>query len=427
LHLLDIATPGTKVKDVQGKSRPVEIGWDPGSAATELREQLASPRRRLGLFLGAGTSMALGFPGVQQLTEDVRAALGEGERTHYEYFLEQGARNVEDVLSQVRLCRELIGESSMQPIDGLDGAGAAELDRAICEAIHQRVSGKPPKGDGPARVLAHWLAQTHRQRDYPVEVFTTNYDLVLERAMEAAGVPFFDGFVGSVEPFFAPESVDPVGRAELQEVSPPRAWTRIWKLHGSISWRLVPATPADRIARVGQIEDATGELMIFPSREKYAESRRLPFITLQDRFRHFLAGGEALLLVLGYSFSDEHLNEILLQGLRANSRLAAVALVHGARDGGDLTTPENVLAHADRHRNLAVLGPDRACYGGVVRGWEPPTSPNLVDAPYWDETNARFRLGDFNAFAAWIEKYLFGQAPSPMQASSPDEARMGEQ
>jgi SIR2-like domain len=411
---------------VKSDPHPVEIGWDPGRAATELREQLASPRRRLGLFLGASTSMALGFPGVEQLTEDVRAVLSGSERAQYEYFVERGAKNVQDVLSQVRLCRELIGESSMQ-ISGLDAAGAAELDRAICAAIHERVRGEPPKGDGPARVLAHWLAQTHRQRDHPVEVFTTVYDLVLERAMEAAGVPFFDGFVGSVEPFFAPESVDPVGPAELQEVSPPRAWTRIWKLHGSIGWRLVPATPADRITRGGQIGDATGELMIFPSREKYAESRRLPFITLQDRLRHFLAGGEVLLLVLGYSFSDEHLNEILLQGLRANSRLAAVALMYGARDGSNLITPDHVLAHADQHRNLAVLGPERACYGGVVRNWEALGAPTALDAPYWDVAKACFTLGDFTAFAAWIERYLFGQVPSAMEASPSVATPAGEQ
>lgn len=409
------------------EGRSIELGWDPARAASELREQLTSPRRRLGLFLGAGTSMALGFPGVEQLTQDVGASLNGKAREHYDYFLEQGAKNVEDVLSQVRLCRELIGESAIQPVSGLDLAATIELDRAICAAIYERVSGTPPKGDEPARVLAHWLAQTHRQRDYPVEVFTTNYDLVYERAMETAGVPFFDGFVGSVEPFFAPESVDPVGREELQEVSPPRAWTRLWKLHGSIGWRLVPAAPADRIARVGQSGEPTGELMIFPSREKYAESRRLPFITLQDRLRHFLAGGEALLLILGYSFSDEHLNEILLQGLRANSRLAAVALMYGARDGDKLVTPDDVLAHADQHRNLAVIGPDRACYGGVTRKWEEHGDSNGFEAPYWDAAKSCFTLGDFTSFAAWIERYLFGQAPSAIAASPSPPAEAGEE
>jgi len=307
-----------------------DLGWDPARATAELREQLASSRRRLGLFLGAGTSMALGFPGIEQLTRDVQGTLEGLAQTHYNTFLDQGARNVEDVLSRVRLCRELIGESSLQPIDGLDANAAKTLDTAICNAIHDRVSGSPPGGDAPTRVLAHWLAQTYRQREHPVEVFTTNYDLVFERAMETAGVPFFDGFVGSVAPFFAPESVDPSGLSELREVSPPRAWTRLWKLHGSIGWRLIPAEPADRISRGGHLDDGAGELMIFPSREKYAESRRLPFITLQDRLRHFLASGEVLLLVLGYSFSDEHLNEILLQGLRSNSRLSAVALMYSA-------------------------------------------------------------------------------------------------
>jgi hypothetical protein len=366
--------------------------------------------------------MALGFPGIAQLTTDVEQTLQGDTRTHYRRFLDQGAENVEDVLSLVRLCRELIGESSLQPIEGLDANAAKELDQAICVAIHQRVSGRPPGGDAATRVLAHWFAQTYRQREHPVEVFTTNYDLVLERAMEAAGVPFFDGFVGSVEPFFAPESVDPTGPAELREVSPPPAWTRIWKLHGSIGWRLIPADPIPRITRGHEAQNGTGELMIFPSREKYAESRRLPFIALQDRLRHFLAAGEVLVLIVGYSFSDEHLNEILLQGLRANSRLAAVALMYGERDGERFVTPEAVLAHADQHRNLSVLGPDRACYGGVTRMWRPSGGSLGDEAPYWDAQQDRFTLGDFTAFATWIERFLFGHSLAPEAGPSAVEA-----
>jgi len=86
-----------------------------------------------------------------------------------------------------------------------------------------------------------------------------------------------------------------------------------------------------------------------------------------------------------------------------------------------------VLAHADQHRNLAVLGPERACYGGVVRNWDGPGASDALDAPYWDVGKACFRLGDFTAFAAWIERYLFGQVPSAMEASPSVPAPAGEQ
>ena len=34
------------------------------------------------------------------------------------------------------------------------------------------------------------------------EIFTSNYDLIIEKSLEAIRIPHFDGFVGSYEPFF---------------------------------------------------------------------------------------------------------------------------------------------------------------------------------------------------------------------------------
>ncbi len=35
----------------------------------------------------------------------------------------------------------------------------------------------------------------------PIELFTTNYDLLLEEALEDEEIPYFDGFVGSKKSF----------------------------------------------------------------------------------------------------------------------------------------------------------------------------------------------------------------------------------
>ena len=45
-------------------------------------------------------------------------------------------------------------------------------------------------------------------RDFSKEIFTTNYDLIIEKSLEASQIPYFDGFVGSFEPFFWQESID---------------------------------------------------------------------------------------------------------------------------------------------------------------------------------------------------------------------------
>jgi hypothetical protein len=59
---------------------------------------------------------------------------------------------------------------------------------------------------------------------------------------------------------------------------------------------------------------------IYPSDTKYEESRRVPFVVLQDRFRRALNQPETLTIVSGYSFGDQHLNEMLFDAATHRAR-----------------------------------------------------------------------------------------------------------
>lgn len=409
------------------------LAHDPLRTALEFREQLASDKRRLSFFLGAGTSMAVGVPGIVGLTEKVAASLHAPSKAQFALVQSrlQGTTNVEDVLNRIRLYCELLEGSKEEQQDGLTKDDAKELDGAICREIYSIMRADPPRGMKPHVILAQWLQALHSSRECPVEVFTTNYDLLLERAMEDVGLPFFDGFVGSVAPFFTPESVEADGNKGNEAVYPPRAWTRLWKVHGSIGWHLTIEATGDkrRITRLTDRAPQPGEgLMIFPSREKYADSRKLPFLTYQDRLRRFLSAGEALLVVIGYSFSDQHLNEILFQGLRANGRLAITVLAYGTPDGSvgidGRKTPDDLLAYGERYRNLTIYGPDKACIGGMVGNWADPSRKRKdTEAwPFWDEARKCFVLGDFNAFTSYLEEFIgFSARIERSQGQVPEE------
>ncbi|MBF8294214.1 MAG: hypothetical protein HW389_759 [Bacteroidetes bacterium] len=377
---------------------PVQLQThDPQREVNGLREKLGSDSRRLGFFIGSGTSMAVGLPGIVKLTTKVAAELDDAFKTQYNDIISMCTQpaTVEDALNKIRTIRELLTGNTKQ-FAGLNSLSAQELDSKVCDAISKILSVPPPNGLKPHLVLARWIR--HIRRDSPVELFTTNYDLLLERALEEVNVPFFDGFVGAVDPFFVQESVEADLSEKTRDMLPPRGWTRLWKVHGSIGWRIKNVGGIKRIVRTSDMS-GTNELIIHPSKDKYLDSRKLPFMTYLDRLRNFLNTGECLLVIVGYSFRDEHLNATIFDALRSNNRLAVIVLSFAEPDA-------HVLSCSQELHNLCLLGPKTACIGGVHYPWAAPTQqPSSFDQTlYWDSTKKEFTLGDFNHFAAFLDK-----------------------
>jgi len=406
---------------VASAQRRADEGWggqmthsfDPVREAEEFREQLGSDRRRLMFFFGAGTSQAVGLEGIVQLTKSISAELKGNDKGHYDRLLKKEGANVETILSTVRLYREII-DGGEETAGGFKGKEAEDLDRAICAAIYRKVTITPPKGFSFHAEFAGWLNSIERSK--PVEIFSTNYDLLFERGLEIAEVPYFDGFVGAVEPYFSDAAVDFTNE---QSHKIPRSWLRLWKIHGSVGWKakVEEFTGAKKVIRVPLVApDKTDDIMIFPSREKYTDSRKLPFIALQDRLRRATGTGEGLLVVAGYSFSDEHINDIIFSNLRANNRFSATVLLFDQLSGADIK--EKLLKPAKGLRNLTVYAPDGALVGGVQGTWSEPTKkPDGSDKwPFWDEEKKQFTLGDFACLPKFLREFL-GARPL---AAAPD-------
>lgn len=387
---------------------------DPIREAEELREQLGSDKRRLIVFCGAGTSQAVGLDGTADLTKNVRNDLAPPNQAHYDRLLAASgpSANLEHVLDRVRLIRDLIAVTKAPEADGLKGNDAQNLDRAICRAIYKRVKIDPPKGFKLHTEFAAWLNSI--QRGSPLEIFTTNYDLLLERGLEIAEVPYFDGFVGNVFPYFSDAASDLVSEVRRNI---PASWTRLWKIHGSIGWRThtEEVTGAKKIVRVPLVPPLeTDDLMIFPSREKYSDSRRLPFVALHDRLRRLTASGENLLLVVGYSFGDQHINDIFFGNLRANNRFSITVLLFDSLNKPDVV--KNLVTPAQGIRNLTVYAPDRALIGGVLADWAKPAKPPAGSSawPFWDDKNSQFTLGDFANLPKFLTEFIGARAQHPV-------------
>ena len=365
----------------------------------ELKTQLAYSKN-IGFFFGAGTSCALMIPDISQLTSEIETELKGDFKKFFQILkkdLESSIKtrnvNIEDILNHIRRIRELTGENAAKDYQGVSGESAKNLDREICIKIYGIILKKETVAnlDNTKKFFA-WLSLLNRE--FSKEIFTTNYDLIIEKSLEASHIPYFDGFVGSYEPFFWQESVDRfVNKDDMT-----KNWIRLWKIHGSLSWfwkedDKLKTQKIVRIGKVGDISAEKNELVIYPSKEKYDSSRKQPFIAYFDRFKNYLSSGELLFVFSGYSFSDQHINEIIFNSLRENNRL--FALVFLFKD----SEVEALHKLTSTYMNLRVFGPTKAIVKGNLGELEFVVGDLKTDEKfdyYWDEANKKFKLGDFN-------------------------------
>jgi len=158
-------------------------------------------------------------------------------------------------------------------------------------------------------------------RPYPLRrpnIFTLNYDLMFEKAMDKMGIIYIDGFIGTTERVFRPESYTfdfyyPATTTE-GKVSRLDKVVHLYKLHGSIDWVKVPRTASNifGIAKKDpEHQKNYGDVLIYPTPMKEGETLGFPYSELIRRFANIIQQPQSVLITVGYSFNDEHINRII--------------------------------------------------------------------------------------------------------------------
>lgn len=365
---------------------------------------------RIAFLLGAGCPLSIRengealIPDIAGLTNLVREALLQDAETKnvtaglWSRVEGRGISKptIEDLLSHARTLLSLCGDPG---IDGFSKNDLQAFDQGACATVRKAVSKSLPAEGTPYHTLASWIQSIYRE--HPVEIFTTNYDELMEQALENRGVPYFDGFVGAASAFLDLDS--------MVEDDLPARWARLWKMHGSINWWL---TKNDQVRR--SRDKIEGEqLLIYPSHLKYDQSRQMPYLAMLDRLRVFLRSHQSVIVTCGYSFVDEHINAYLAQGLAGNPNASCLALIFG-----DLSSAPDAVKLARRHANLTVMAADGGVIGTVQRPWccdnkdsnpayeiavTMQALPNRSSAP---EGQCKWLLGDFAAFGSLLASQL---------------------
>lgn len=351
---------------------------DPREIIRGFQHLLYSPTKAIGFFAGAGTSMSIKdsttkksiIPGVSELTETVEKKLSDEkfkkclQLIKEELEKDKQLPQIEYILSNIRLKAQVIGSGKLCD---LDQQGFRALEAKITEEIEKLVSPEIPQ-EIIHQKFARWIRNANRRK--AIEIFTTNYDYLFEVGFEREKVPYFDGFVGSHSPFFCPTAVS--------ENDLPVDWVRLWKVHGSLGWRL--DEKQNRIIR----EKVAGSLMVFPSLLKYDDSRKQPYVSFIDRLTAFLREDDSFLIVCGYAFGDQHLNETIIHALSRTRASAVYAFLHG-----DVSEDHPAVKLAKYEPRLTVMAKNSAVIGGAYGLWklnrEPSPSDSIQISSYFDE------------------------------------------
>jgi hypothetical protein len=368
---------------------------NPDQYMGSLRQIVGQGRKRIGFLIGAGGPASMKdasgaqalIPAVAELTNSVLTALAKDHGAVLDAIKTSLTNpDIETILSRIRSLSSVVGST---PVNGLDGAGHAKLADAICSEIGKIVDRPLPTGSNAYTDLINWISGA--SRDHAIEIFTTNYDLLFEQALERNKISYFDGFSGAREPFFDPSSVS--------SNDFPARWVRLWKLHGSLGWT------ANSIGEVTRVGGAAATHLIYPEFLKYDQTQKAPYSALFDRLRSFLMTPDTLLIASGFSFADAHISALIEECLAANPSTSVFAFQFK-----ELAEELHAAHIANRRANMSVYARDRAIINGLAAPWQPGQPPTRdwgpIRATYWGTsapgTSPLFLLGQFDQFARFF-------------------------
>lgn len=187
---------------------------------------------------------------------------------------------------------------------GPEFSNIVELRRLIVTALKKWMClDDPSKADYYAG-----LVELQRGLNFPLNVFSLNYDLCVER-LAAHGLRVETGFAG-----FGPSSPWDWERFDDSPNEPPELY--LYKLHGSINWKRDRETK-ELFAQeqIQSIDD--DEIDIIFGRDFKLEAAD-PYLFFAYQLRQSTLKSK-LLVIVGYGFGDTHINKLLTQSIRNDS------------------------------------------------------------------------------------------------------------
>lgn len=196
-----------------------------------------------------------------------------------------------------------------------------------------------------------------RNRDLSrLNIFTTNNDLFNEHALDSLNINYINGFSGGLNCYFNPAMYNHTFSkrmdTSIERYEPVDNVVNLFKIHGSVNW-IEDTKKENSFFKIKEIfppkREKEGAVLIYPTPTKQNKSLGSPYVELFREFQRRLLLPHSVLFVIGYSFSDEHVNNIIYQALATNSSINVVILN---------SLNKNAISESDDKRIFRIWGKD---------------------------------------------------------------------
>ena len=291
------------------------------------------------VLTGAGSSFHLGAPVIRTIPEEIKK---QCSTEISKYFRKDATPSFEDLVNCLQADRYMKIKK---------GESADEINTSIakmqswlfknCNVQTTNLEDSYKDNLKLARNRYHYhemLIKKLLQRPNNLKrasLFTTNYDMAFDYALDNLGVHYINGFMGVHNRCFRPEVYDYdlyyPGHSVAGKVHRAEKVLKYFKIHGSLSWISTEPTVSNTygIKEIPLNEefqsDENKEIMIYPCVSKKSFALDLPYSELFRQFSQAINQPQSVLFCIGYSFYDEHVNDIIKQALSIPSFTLLIA------------------------------------------------------------------------------------------------------
>jgi len=296
------------------------------------------------VLAGAGTSWHLGAPVIRSIPEELKSICQTDIETYFEKDANPSFEDLMNCLQADRFIKEKKGESISEIDKSIKAMQKWLFDNCNTEKTTLNVTNNERLNKNRYHFHETFIKRLLQRPNNlkRVNLFTTNYDMAFDYALDNLGIHYINGFMGVHNRCFRPEVYDYdlyyPGQSVTGKVHRAEKVLKYYKIHGSLSWLAtepsvsntygIKEIPLNNEFKVGD----DNELMVYPCVSKKSFTLDLPYSELFRQFSQTINQPQSVLFCVGYSFYDEHINDIIKQALSIPSFTLIIANFSQTKD-----------------------------------------------------------------------------------------------